>query len=116
MLFVIINSITTYFAIGYGFYLWRAYKTISENLTEDDPLFMEKDLAFWEIIFWPFSLFAILVIKLKRYLIDGTWNALEKKYKKQNTKSAISTNPCFYVDGAVFYFRDGEWVEVHYDR
>ena len=116
MLFVIINSITTYFAIGYGFYLWRAYKTISENLTEDDPLFMEKDFAFWKIIFWPFSLFAILAIKLKRYLIDGAWNALEKKYKKQNTKSAISTNPCFCVDGSVYYFRDGEWIEVHYDR
>ena len=116
MLFVIINSITTYFAIGYGLYLWRAYKTISENLTEDDPLFIEKDFAFCEIIFWPFILLAIFAMKLKKYLIDGTWNALEKKYKKQNTKSAISTNPCFSLDGSVYYFRDGEWVEVHYDR
>lgn len=116
MLFIIINSIITYFAIGYGLYLWRAYKTISEDLTEDDLLFVEKDFAFCEIIFWPFSLFAIFAIKLKRCLIDGTWDALEKKYKKPKTESAISTNPCFCVDGSVFYFHDGEWLEVHYDR
>lgn len=116
MLFIIINLIITYFAIGYGLYLWRAYKTISENLKKSNPLFMEKDLAFWEIIFWPFSLFAIFAIKLKRYLIDGTWDALEKKYKELNTESAISTNPYFAFDGSVYYFHDGEWIEVHYDR
>ena len=115
MLFIIINLIITYFAIGYGLYLWRAYKTISENLTEDDPLFIEKDFAFCEIIFWPFILLAIFAMKLKKYLIDTTWDALEKKYKKQNTEST-NLNLVFGLDGSVYYSQDGGWVEVHYDR
>jgi len=121
MLFIIINLIITYFAIGYGLYLWRAYKTISENLTEDDPLFIEKDFAFCEIIFWPFILLAIFAMKLKKYLIDATWDALEKKYNTkldspQITLDEVSNNSYVIIDGILYCFRNGEWTKGYYDR
>lgn len=129
MLFIIINLITTYFAIGYGLYLWRAYKTISENLTEDDPLFIEKDFASFEIVFWPFILLAIFAMKLKRYLIDTTWNTLERKYNTkldnshntnldspQITLDEVSNNSYVIIDGILYCFRNGEWTKGYYDR